>query len=171
MPSLQFARTASLSLTNALAVVAGSVGLNALIKSNQIQTKLHHAAPPGTLLIINIHDTLRSGITSTSISAAISVATFLFLSFNIFAPRLTEGRALRIQGAILAFFALWLFAAETAFTVFFATRQAKVSASLGGVAIPQNVIAGVEKSLGATRIYKDIWYRESTQFIPDTPRC
>jgi len=149
-----------LGLTNALGIVAGAVGLNALIKSNQEQTRLRHAAPKGVTVYINVNDAYHTGVVSTTISATIGLVTFIFLSFYVIKPKFTSGRPLRLQGAILAFLALWLFAVETAFTVIFATKEAQVSATIGGMQVPQDAIKKVETSLHSTRVYKDIWYRE-----------
>jgi len=52
------ARLIALSLSWCFAVIAGSVGLNSLIKSNQSQSRLKKLAAPPTVVIIDVHGDL-----------------------------------------------------------------------------------------------------------------
>jgi hypothetical protein len=64
------------------------------------------------------------------------------------------------QSIGLALCAIWIFAGLIAFDFYFHTRSARVTATIGGVAVPQAVISAVEKQLGVTGVYKRIEYRE-----------
>ena len=67
---------------------------------------------------------------------------------------------LPIQWMTLAFCAVWIFATQIPFTVFFANNKAQIHASIGTLVLPQDQIAQIEKLLGVTSTYKDIDYRE-----------
>ena len=78
--------------------------------------------------------------------------------YILFSSSTNHAKALRIQGAILTFCAVWLFATIIPFTFFFATRSAKVTASLNGLQLPSTLVNQAENSLGSTSIYKKIGY-------------
>lgn len=162
-------------------------GLNALIKSNQQQSKLRAKVPSPTILDINIKGTClyvtapqythlkpltlgaldveNSGIVLTTVAALIASLTFLMILYHLFMSKTSRSpRASLLQSAVLGFCTVWLFAAQVPFTLFFATRSAKVRAFVGKVELPAQVIHSVEKALGATSVYKDIPYRECPSF-------
>ncbi|TFK66464.1 hypothetical protein BDN72DRAFT_899796 [Pluteus cervinus] len=72
-------RLSSLAMTCAWGIIAGSVGLNALVKSNQEKSSIHHAVPPPTIVIINTSDIFNSGVVLTTVSALIAATSFLFV--------------------------------------------------------------------------------------------
>ncbi|KAG6811331.1 hypothetical protein H0H92_007950 [Tricholoma furcatifolium] len=155
----------SLFMTWAWGVIAGSVGLNALIKSNQQKSHFRKVVGPSTHVDINTNDAFKSGIVLTTVSALIAVLTSIFLLL-LFANRRLFTRTLRIQSLLLAFCALWLFATQVPFTDFFANRSAKVTATIDGIAVPQSVIQGTEKLLGTTSIYRHIGYLRLVAILP-----
>ena len=87
------------------------------------------------------------------ITAALSMISALLLF-------LKHTRFFLAQSIGLALCALWIFAGLVAFDFYFHTRSARVTATIGGVAVPQAVISAVEKQLGVTGVYKRIEYRE-----------
>ncbi|EKM48786.1 uncharacterized protein PHACADRAFT_266141 [Phanerochaete carnosa HHB-10118-sp] len=160
MPSrtrLQLTRIASLFLSFAFGVVGLGVGINALVKFLQEKRTLSAAVPAGTVVHISTGDVLSTGYVVTVACGLIAVASLLFLLPIFLAPALA-GRTLKIQGAILTFLSVWLFATLVPFTDFFANKSAQISASIGSVQIPQSTIQGIVASLGATTRYRDIEY-------------
>jgi len=72
----------------------------------------------------------------------------------------TRPKFFTILGSLLAFASVWLLAVTIAFTIIFATKSARVSASLGSLQLPQSVIDAQAKALGVSPIYKNQSYRE-----------
>jgi len=157
----------ALGMAWAWGVIAGSVGLNALIKSNQEQTRLKKLVAP-TVVTIDVHDVFRSGIVLTTVSALIALVCFLSILHLLVAPSscTNPAKALRIQAAILTFCGVWLFATIIPFTSFFATRSAKVTASLDGLQLPSSLVNQAERSLGTTSVYKKIGYLRLVAILP-----
>ena len=87
------------------------------------------------------------------ITAALSMLSALLLF-------LKHTRFFLAQSIGLALCAIWIFAGLVAFDFYFHTRSARVTATIGGVAVPQAVISAVEKQLGITGVYKRIEYRK-----------
>lgn len=157
----------ALGMAFAWGVIGGSVGLNALIKSNQQKGRLVKLVPPPTVVMINVNDIFRTGVVQTTVSALIAVLSFLFF-INVFlttsASRVAQ--ALRIQAVLLAFCGVWLFATLVPFTYYFATRSAQVTASVGGVQLSNTLVNQVERSLGQTSVYRKIGYLRLVAIIP-----
>ncbi|GBE87313.1 predicted protein [Sparassis crispa] len=61
---------------------------------------------------------------------------------------------------------VWLFAALVPFTDFVANRQANVSATLDGIALPQSVIQAVQAQSGVTGTYHEISYLRLATVFP-----
>lgn len=161
----QLALAASLSLANAFGLIGGSVGLNALVKSNKQKTHLRKSVPPGTRLIINTDDVLHSGIVIAVVCASIGVITFASLGLGHLRPSL-EASTRKARGYLLGFFTLWLLPTQIAFTIFFATRRAIVRAFIGGNELPQSVVRHQEQLLGTTSVYKEIYYLRLLAILP-----
>ncbi|KAG6910345.1 hypothetical protein DXG01_011414 [Tephrocybe rancida] len=155
----------SLSMAWAWGVIAGSVGLNALIKSNQQKSRFRKLVPPPTKLSINTHDVFNSGVVLTTVGALIAVFCSIFV-LMLFTTRRLAVRSLRIQALILAFCATWLFATLIPFTDFFANRSAQITASIGGVQLPDSLVKASEKALGTTSVYKEIGYLRLVAILP-----
>ncbi len=102
-------------------------------------------------------DIFRSGAVATSVSALIAASCTLLILFQLRGP--LSPTALRLQGAFLAFCAVWLFSVLVPYTLFYATRSAKVDASIGGVSLSEEAIKTVERALGLTSTYKDLHFR------------
>lgn len=162
----RISRLVSLFLSFAFGVVGFGIGLNALIKSNQAKKQLRASVPGGATVNINTDDVLKSGIALTVASGLLALASlFAFPSVLLSSASLTGARLLRVQGALLAFFTIFLFAALTPFTDFVANRQAKVTAFFGAIPVPAATIQAIEAGLGATPIYKDIGYCAFSLFV------
>jgi hypothetical protein len=154
----------ALTLTSSFAVIAGSVGLNALVKSNMAKTKFKKAgAAEGIRITIDTNDTLDSGIVVAAVCAALSLVAFisstmLFLGRTKRSVSSLEFNTRKIRAGTMALFLIWLIPTQIAYTYFFATRSAIVHAFLGSSELQPSVIAQQAKALGATAIYKDLPY-------------
>jgi len=168
-------RLISLSLAFAFSFISGSVGLNALIKSNQQKSAIRKDLPAGTSVNVNDNDVFRSGVVITTISALIVVLSFIYILMLLLSrrkdtassrlTRLSE-RSLPFQWISLAFCAVWLFATQIPFTHFFATRSAQVHAFVGNVEIPPSFVQTVQNQLGLTSVYKKIGYLRLLAILP-----
>lgn len=108
-----------------------------------------------------MQDVYHTGVVVTTVCAIIAVLTAIFMFLHIIPRSALASRTTPVlQSGLLAFCALWLFAALVPFTLYFAQHEAKVTASLGGIELPQAVILQVEKLLGVTSVYRDIAYRK-----------
>ncbi|KAF9456222.1 hypothetical protein BDZ94DRAFT_1315356 [Collybia nuda] len=147
--------------------IAGCVGLNALIKSNQAQSKFKKTVPAGVSVDINVQDVFASGAVLTTVGALIAVLCSIFLTMLILPfTRSIATRSFRTQSLILAFCSTWLFASLVPFTDFFANRSAKVTATIGPLSLPPNVIKQAEQSSGSTSVYKEIDYLRLVAILP-----
>lgn len=158
-------RLVALFLCWAFGVIGGSVGLNALIKSNQEKSHLKNSAPPPTKVYIDTNDIFQVGVVVTVVCTLISIVSFNALLWELLPKfRGFAGRTRRIVGFVLAFLSVWLLASLIPFTLFFATGEAKVTAFIGPLELPQSAIQQVEKALGATRAYKDKSYGDHLSY-------
>ncbi|KAI6015900.1 hypothetical protein BKA83DRAFT_4340428, partial [Pisolithus microcarpus] len=132
---LRLQRVGTLFLSFAFAVVGLGVSINARVKANQAVNKVHDAAPKGATVNVNTKDISDVGSVVLTGCALQVVLSALFIVF-VFFPRCTTALFLRIQGWSLCFCGLWLPATLIPFDVFYATRQAQVSATLDGIPVP-----------------------------------
>jgi hypothetical protein len=161
-------RLVSLALAVVFGIVAMSVGINALAKSNDQKDALRNAtARLGVTLFINTDDVLKSGIVLTVGSGLLALVSFLSLvAILLSLPFAKRAGSLNIQTALLGFLTVWIFASQVPFTYFFANREAKVTAFAGKFQLPDSAVQATEKQLGATRIYKDIDYLRLSAILP-----
>lgn len=101
-----------------------------------------------------------AGKVSIAVQALIVILIIVSACAVFFRSR-TRPKFFTILGSLLAFASLSLLSVTIAFTVIFATKSARVSASLGGVQLPQSVINAQARALGVSPVYKDQSYRES----------
>ncbi|KIK01808.1 hypothetical protein K443DRAFT_678091 [Laccaria amethystina LaAM-08-1] len=172
----------ALSLSWCFAVIAASVGLNSLIKSNQSQSRLKKLVTPPTVVIIDVHDIFDVGVLATTASTLISVLTFNYIiplllpspsssssssSPSFFAKlRVLSTKTLRIQAYSLFFCCIVLLAAMIPFMLFFATREAVVRAFVGTLELPKEVIEKVSAASGSTPVYSKIDYIRLVAIFP-----
>jgi len=158
---------AALVLSSVFGIIGGSVGLNALIKSNRQKAFLKHSVHPPTKLYINTDDTLRSGIVIAVTCGLIGLISMTSLKLMLLPSFKALGdRTRKLRAYLLAFFTIWLLAALIPFTVFFATRSAIVSAYVGSQRVPQAAIEKAQKQLGATPVYKKIYFLRLLAVLP-----
>ncbi|KAG5640136.1 hypothetical protein DXG03_000953 [Asterophora parasitica] len=156
---------AALTMAWAWGVIAGGVCLNALIKSNKVKSNFRKAVPPPTVLTINTNDVLKVGIALAVVSALISGLCSTLIGVIFFA-RAYAARSFRAQSLLLFLCSLALLGTLIPFTYFFATRSAQVSASIGGIKLPDAVVKAAEKALGSTSVYKDVPYLKLVAILP-----
>jgi len=152
---LRTQRLVALALAAAWSIIGGSIGLNALIKSNQTQTRFRKEAPPGVTLKFHINDTYQPGIIITTICASLAILTVIFLVVTLVWPKRATG-SLKIQGYIFTFFSLWLLATEIPYTVAVASHRAKIDAFLGGVQLPAQTVQGAIAAAGESDKYSKL---------------
>ncbi|TDL16088.1 hypothetical protein BD410DRAFT_795718 [Rickenella mellea] len=152
----RLARLVLLALTWAFGVISGSLGLNALIKSNQSKSYVKKNAPSGVTVSINTNDIFQVGVVLTVACTLLAILASLFFPLT-FVPRKLFGiptaRGLRIQAYLLAFTTLWVFASLIPFDIFARNRSAKVTATLGKLTLPDSVVAQQEAMLGVSPVY------------------
>jgi len=114
---------------------------------------------------VNRDDITITGKVSTAVQALVILLATLSALAVFFRSR-TRPKFFTILGSLLAFTSLWLLSVTIAFTVIFATKSARVSASLGGVQLPQSVIDSQARALGVSPIYKDQSYLLHAAILP-----
>ncbi|TFK32358.1 hypothetical protein BDQ12DRAFT_692554 [Crucibulum laeve] len=147
-------RLITLLLAWSWSIVGVGVGINALSKSKKTQSDLRKQVPTGVTLNINVNDVYHSGIVATVVCGLIFLVTTASVA-SLFSRPI---RRLRLQSLLLAFLSTWLFATLVPFTHFVRTRRAKISAFLGGLAIPDQTVQSVEAQMGTTSVYRHINY-------------
>ncbi|KAJ3513481.1 hypothetical protein NLJ89_g2929 [Agrocybe chaxingu] len=160
-------RAVALIISWCFAVIASSVGLNALIKSNQEKSKLKRLAPSPTRVEIDTDDISAAGIVATTASLLIAVlASNFFCAMYLSFTKAFSARTLRLQGIILFVASLFLFGALVPYLVYFVNRHAVVSAFVGDTQLPDSVVKAVESASGSTSVYKDIYYLKLVAILP-----
>ncbi|KAI0366031.1 hypothetical protein BV20DRAFT_698427 [Pilatotrama ljubarskyi] len=168
----RIARLASLFLTFAFGVIGFAMGINALVKSNNQKDLVKREAPLGAQVDVNTDDIFDVGCVVTAVCAALAVVSLASLALLLFARSTTASnvplstRTLPIQALLLSFLTIWLFASLVPMTDFVANREAKVTATLGGVQLQPSVIKAVEQSLGVTSVYHEIDYLRLAVILP-----
>jgi len=148
-------RVVALALCWAWSVISASVGLNALIKSNQTQSRFRKEVPSGVTLQFHINDVYQPGVIVTTICAAIGLLAFIFLALIQLRPERATG-SLKIQAWLLTFFSVWLFATQIPYTVFVANHRAKIDAFVGGVQLPASAVQAAIAAAGETDKYSKL---------------
>lgn len=158
------------------AVVSAALLIHAFLASNDQVKHLQAAVPRGTVLNINrdggafpslllLTSHLFADITTVGqVSTAVQALTIAFVTASalaVFYRSKTRPKLFTVLGSLLAFASLWLLSVTIAFTVIFATKSARVSASIGGIQLPQSVIDARARALGVSPVYRDQPYRKS----------
>ncbi|KAI5995931.1 hypothetical protein EDD15DRAFT_2164430 [Pisolithus albus] len=167
---LRLQRLGALFLSFAFAVVGLGVSINARVKANQAVNEVKHSISltrPDRLdislpTLLDISDVGSVVLAGCALQVVLSA---LFIVF-VFFPRRTTALFLRIQGWSLYFCGVWLLATLIPFDVFYATRQAQVSATLDGISVPAAEIQSIEQALGLSPYYKDASYLKLVAILP-----
>ena len=160
------------------AVISAAFLIRAFITSNNQVKDLRAVIPRGTVLNINRHgeviwnisrlfyrlrplrpDITTAGEVSTAVQALI-IGLVIVSAYAVFNRSKTRPKYFVVLGSLLSFASLLLLSVTIAFTVIFATKSARVSASLRGVQLPQSMIDAEARAFGVSPVYKDQSYRE-----------
>jgi len=147
------------------AVVSVGLLIHSFIASRDQVTDLRAAAPSGTVVDVNRHDITITGEVSTAVQGLI-IGLTIVSAFAVLYRSKTPPKLFAILGSLLAFTSLWLLSVTIAFTVIFATKSARVSATLGGIQLPQSVINSQARALGVSPVYKDQSYLLHAAILP-----
>jgi len=156
---------AALFFTFDFAVVGSGLLIRAFVASNNQVDDLRGAIPRGTVLDVNRDDITTAGRVSIAVQALIIALTTLS-AYAVFNRSKTRPKFFVILGSLFSFASLWLLAVTIAFTVIFATKSARVSASLGGLQLPQSVIDAQARALGVSPVYKGQSYLLHAAILP-----
>ncbi|CAL1710976.1 unnamed protein product [Somion occarium] len=154
---LKFARLASLFLTFSFGIVGLALGINALVKSNDLKDFVKQNAPLGAQVDIDTSDVFSVGTVVVVVSGLLALTSIIFLPLLAISSPIAT-RSLPIQTSVFGFLTLWLFASLVPYTTFIANRSAKITATLGGVPIPDSIIQSTQQALGVSPVYKDASY-------------
>ena len=105
-----------------------------------------------TLAQLFVVDLYQSGVVVTTVCTILALLTAIFFIVTLVWPNRATG-SLKIQVWIFTFFNLWLLATEIPYTVFLATRSAKIDAFLDGVQLPAQVVQATIAADGESAKY------------------
>lgn len=164
---LKVPRLALLLWTCAWGIIGGSVGLNSVIKRNQLVSRIKKTVSgllSNVKMNIDTHDLEDSGIVlavGCAVLAAISFLWILLLLWDIFRFRKNSNstrvpistRSLPLQWISLAFMSIWLFACLIPVTYYAAHGSATTTAFLNGQQLPASFVQTASASLGIKANY------------------
>ncbi|KAJ7581829.1 hypothetical protein C8J56DRAFT_793302 [Mycena floridula] len=159
---LKAPRVVALSLSCAWGIIALGIAISARIKSNHEKAHIQDLVKPA-MAVIDTDDVTQTGIVIATASGIIALLSFIYLIIPKFGSRRS---LLLFQTATLSFCAMWLLGTQIAFTLFYSTRGAKVQGFLGGVALPDQVVQGIQAKIGADPMYKHKHYLELLAILP-----
>jgi len=161
MAGLRIPLLVSLFITFALSLASFALEIHSLVESKDDKKRLKKvAATQGAKISIDTSDVLNPGYVLTAALGLTLVSCLGFLALNIRkAPSL-------LQPLLLSFCAAWVFATLVPFTLFVATHRAKLTGTLFGIPISQQVFDILEKGIGATSIYNKIDYLRQAVILP-----
>ncbi|KDQ53966.1 hypothetical protein JAAARDRAFT_49575 [Jaapia argillacea MUCL 33604] len=170
---LRLPRLVVLLLACVFGVVSFALGIDAIVQSNQQKALVRRSVPKGTVVHIDTEDILSAGGVMTAACGLLGLFSFFF-AFTLLAPRLLSSnvnppistRTLPLQSRILAFLTIFILATEIPVSIFVAKREAKVTAFIGKIQLPDSIIQSVEKSLGVTRVYHELKYLRNIAILP-----
>ncbi|KIJ16173.1 hypothetical protein PAXINDRAFT_11215 [Paxillus involutus ATCC 200175] len=163
---LTAARLGALFFSFTFSVIGGSVGLNALVKSNQERSYIRDAASSvGASVSVNVTDVFSTGAVITTVCALLSLLSAAAFAFT-WCPIQNKRFWFRSQSCALLFCSIWLFVTLIPFDYFFTNREAQVSATLDGFPVSDSIIQGIEQVLGVTSVYRDIDYLKLVAVLP-----
>jgi len=155
----------ALFFTFDFAVIGAGLLIRAFVASNNQVDHLRGAIPKGTILNVDRDDITNTGSVSIAAQAVIGALVTAAALAVLFRSK-TRPRIFTIIASLLAFTSLWLLGSTIAFTVIFATKSARATASLGGVQLPQSLIDAQARALGVSPRYKDQSYLLHAAILP-----
>ena len=160
-------RLAALGLTSALATVAACLGLNALIRSNQLKSSFKSKAPPGIRVEIDTSAITNAGIVATVGCILLAGFCFIFANMTLLPGlRRIANKTLKAQSGLIAFSAIWIFACMVPFMKFFMNDHAGVSAFVGSTRLADSLIKAMEEKSGSSSVYRGMWFLRLFAIFP-----
>ena len=160
-------RLAALGLTSALATVAACLGLNALVRSNQLKSSFKRKAPSGTRVEIDTAEIFNVGVVATV--GCILLAGFCFIFANLtLIPGLRRiaNKTLKLQTGLIAFSVTWIFACMVPFMQFYINDRAGVKAFIGSTQLPDTLVKAMEERSGSSGVYRTMWFLRLFAIFP-----
>ncbi|KAK7691505.1 hypothetical protein QCA50_004904 [Cerrena zonata] len=152
---LKAARLGSLFLAFVFGVVALALGINADVKTNDTKDFVKANAPLSATVDINTDDVFKVGTVVVVVCGLLAIVSLIFLPL-IATSKTYSTKSLPIQTSLFGFLTAWLFASLVPYTLFVATRSAKITATLpGGIPVPDSIIQSTQAALGVSPSYKD----------------
>lgn len=174
------ARLVALGLTFVWAIVDIGLGINALLKANNLKNQFTQQIPTAIVpyiihlfdpalqvpiaVTVSDDDISQTGALVTAVAALIALSCIVMILFHL-RVRLSP-LALRLQGAFLAFCAAFLFAVLVPYTVFYQTRSAIIGVTVLAIQIPENIVQTVQNVLGLQSKYSQLDFLQLIAILP-----
>lgn len=142
-------RIVILTLLGALAIAAAGLGINGLVKFNQVKNDAKKEAPPGITV-----DIATGNFVPLGILVAVACGKLFLASTAALLIKPLSTRFLRIQAVVFAFCAAFLLAVLIPFTDFYANHSASFSVHAGNITIPPSIVQSIVGSQEASLRYK-----------------
>jgi hypothetical protein len=155
----------SLLLTIAFSIVGLAVVGNAFFKSRNEISHLQHLIPTNTQVHVNDENILDTGRVSIAIHAVLLVLSLAAL-LKVSVARFSSSKGSLPLALAIGFCSVWLLATTIAFTVIFASKSAKVSATQNGITVPQSIVSSLASALGLSPQYKKHGYLRAAAILP-----
>ncbi|THH03711.1 hypothetical protein EW145_g6068 [Phellinidium pouzarii] len=160
------ARFAALFLSLSFGLASLSVGIDAFVKSNNLENLVSKHVPPGVVVDINKQDVFATGIVVTIVSGLLAITSIVTLLFTSLRTCKLSTTAHRVLASLHVLFSTCLFAALVPFDDIARNRQVKITASLGGIPLPPIAVQQQEHALGVSPTYWSMHYIRLVAIIP-----
>lgn len=149
-------RIISLALLAATAVAAGALGVNGLVKFDEVKNKAKKEAPAG----IDV-DIVTGNFVPIGIIVSAACGKLFLTAVGLLVAKPLASRFLHYQAILFALLSMFLLAVVIPFTDFFATRAAEYTVTANGVAVPANVVKAAVGSKTSELEYRQHTPRKS----------
>ncbi|KAJ2933891.1 hypothetical protein H1R20_g3200, partial [Candolleomyces eurysporus] len=161
------ARLAALLAASVFGCVAACIGLNALIRSNQAQSRLKKLVTAPMVLEIDVSWITNVGIVTTVGNILTAGVAFLALSATILPQtQALANKTLRPTAAILAFTSLWVLVCMIPYMVYFARDSAGLRAFVGQNELPSSLVQQTAARSGHSTRFRTMWYLRLLAIFP-----
>ncbi|KAH9963694.1 hypothetical protein BGW80DRAFT_822084 [Lactifluus volemus] len=151
-PPLKKQRLIALAVSLVSCIIGGSIGLNALIKSNQAQIDIQAKVPSGVTVHLDNGDIYTTGIIVSAACAIIALLAAISILVTVVWPE-SATRFLKTQWIIINSFNMTLLTNQIIYTVYFANNRAKITAFRDGVKLPPETAQAIVTATGQSTKY------------------
>ncbi|KAH9963696.1 hypothetical protein BGW80DRAFT_1448133 [Lactifluus volemus] len=151
-PPLKKQRLIALAVSLVSCIIGGSIGLNALIKSNQAQIDIQAKVPSGVTVHLKNTDIYVAGIIVSAVCATIALLAVISILVTVVRPGFAT-RFLKTQGIIFNTFNMTLLSNHIVYTINVANNGAKITAFRDGVKLPQETAQAIVTATGQSTKY------------------